>query len=157
MGDSASHRARRERIQRLLRSHEVATQEELGELLRREGLSVTQATLSRDLAKLQARRVTRRDGGTVYELPDAPARTEGPLRQARALVTTVDEGDAMVVVHTLPGGAPTVAAAIDGQRPEGVLGTLAGDDTIFVVPSKGVKPARVRKDLLTVWKKGTPS
>lgn len=158
MTDVATHRTRREVIRRLLRTHVVATQDELGELLKREGIEVTQATLSRDLARLQARRVTLPDGGTVYELNDAPApRGEEPLRAVHALVTTVDEGDAMVVVRTLPGGAPAVAAAIDSTRPGGVLGTIAGDDTIFIVPAKGVKPSRVKRDLMTVWKKGVAS
>lgn len=158
MTDVATHRARREVIRRLLRTHLVGTQDELGELLKREGIEVTQATLSRDLARLQARRVTLPDGGTVYELHDAPApRGEEPLRAVHALVTTVDDADAMVVVRTLPGGAPAVAAAIDASRPAGVLGTIAGDDTIFIVPAKGVKPARVKRDLMTVWKKGVAS
>jgi transcriptional regulator of arginine metabolism len=154
MADVATHRARREVIRRLLRTQVIATQDELGELLRRDGIEVTQATLSRDLARLKARRVTLPDGGTVYELADAPAsRGEGALRGVHTLVTTVDASDAMVVVRTLPGGAPAVAAAIDSTRPPGVLGTLAGDDTIFIVPEKGVKPGRVKRDLLSVWKK----
>ncbi|GMU60485.1 MAG: arginine repressor [Myxococcaceae bacterium] len=158
MADVATHRARREVIRRLLRTHVVGTQEELGELLKREGIEVTQATLSRDLARLQARRVTLPDGGTVYELDGAPApKGEEPLRAVHSLVTAVDDSDAMVVVRTLPGGAPAVAHAIDSTRPPGVLGTLAGDDTIFIVPRKGVRPARVKRDLLTVWKKGVAS
>jgi transcriptional regulator of arginine metabolism len=157
MVDVATHRARREVIRRLLRTHSVSTQEELGELLKREGIDVTQATLSRDLAKLMARRVTLPDGGTVYELDEAKAPASDALLGARALVMTVDESDAMVVVRTVPGGAPAVAAAIDGTRPPGVLGTIAGDDTIFIVPNKGVKPTRVKKDLLAVWKKGIES
>jgi transcriptional regulator of arginine metabolism len=158
MADVSTHRARREVIRRLLRTHVVGTQEELRELLRREGITVTQATLSRDLARLRARRVTLPDGGTVYELNDAPApKGDEPLRAVHALVTTVDDADAMVVVRTLPGGAPAVAAAIDSSRPPGVLGTIAGDDTIFLVPTKGVKPARVKKELLAVWKKGVAS
>lgn len=158
MADVATHRARREVIRRLLRTHLVATQDELGDLLRRQGIEVTQATLSRDLARLKARRVTSTEGGTVYELPDAPApRGDEQLLGVHGLVTTVDESDAMVVVRTLPGGAPAVAAAIDSTRPGGVLGTIAGDDTIFIVPAKGVKPARVKRDLLAVWKKGTES
>ncbi len=72
------------------------------------------------------------------------------------LVTTVDDADAMVVVRTLPGGASAVAAAIDSGRPSGVLATLAGDDTIFIVPTRGTRPARVAKDLRTTWKKGQP-
>lgn len=158
MADVTTHRARREVIRRMLRTHVVGTQDELGELLRREGIEVTQATLSRDLARLKARRVTLSDGGTVYELADSPATAgTGVLRDVHGLVTTVDEGDAMVVVRTLPGGAPAVAAAIDASRAMGVLGTIAGDDTIFIVPMKGVKPGRVKRDLLDVWKKGTTS
>lgn len=158
MADVATHRARREVIRRLLRTRVVNTQEDLGRLLGKEGIEVTQATLSRDLAKLKARRATLPDGGTVYELGDAAqADTFGQLRAVHHLVTTVDDSDAMVVVRTLPGGASAVAAALDANRPAGVLGTLAGDDTIFLVPLKGVKPARVKRDLLTLWKKGTAS
>jgi transcriptional regulator of arginine metabolism len=158
MADVATHRTRREVIKRLLRTHVVSTQEELGELLRREGIVATQATLSRDLAKLEARRVTFPDGGTGYELAEAPIRRkDDALRGVHSLVTTVDDGDAMVVVRTMPGGAPAVAAAIDQTRPAGVLGTIAGDDTIFLVPVKGVKPSRVKRDLLAVWKKGISS
>ena len=72
MADMATHRARREMIRQLLRTQWVTTQESLGALLKREGIDVTQATLSRDLAKMKARRVTLPDGGTVYELSDSP-------------------------------------------------------------------------------------
>ena len=158
MADVATHSARRELIRRILRTHLVATQEDLGRLLAKEGIEVNQATLSRDLARLMARRVTLPDGGTVYELAESPARRgDDALRQVHHLVTTVDEGDAMVVVRTLPGGAPAVAAAIDSSRPTGVLGTIAGDDTIFIVPARGVKPLKVKRDLLTLWKKGSAS
>ena len=158
MADVATHRARREVIRQLLRTQLVTTQETLGELLKREGIEVTQATLSRDLAKLKARRVTLPDGGTVYELSDTPV-SDGDerLRAVHHLVTTVDDSDAMVVVRTLPGGASAVAAALDGSRRTGVMGSIAGDDTIFLVPYKGVKPARVKRDLLSLWKKGVSS
>lgn len=153
MADVATHRARREVIRRILRTQLVGTQEDLGRLLEKEGIEVTQATLSRDLAKLTARRVTLPDGGTVYELPDAPVgRGDEGLRQVHALVTTVDDGDAMVVVRTVPGGAPAVAAAIDVARPPSILGTIAGDDTIFVVPARSVRPSRVKRDLVAAWK-----
>jgi transcriptional regulator of arginine metabolism len=57
-------------------------------------------------------------------------------------------------VRTLPGGASVVAIAIDKARPQGVLGTIAGDDTIFLVPTRGTRPQRVAKTLRTIWKKG---
>ena len=146
---------RRETIRKLIRSRVVGTQEELGSLLASEGYEVTQATLSRDLARLGARRAARLEGGSAYELPDAPV-AEGPdgLAQMHHLVTTIDEADALVLVRTLPGGASVVALAIDKARPQGVLGTIAGDDTIFLVPTRGTRPARVAKSLRTIWKKG---
>nr|MBA3461140.1 arginine repressor [Deltaproteobacteria bacterium] len=67
MTDSADTRARRAAIVELIRTRHVATQAELRELLSARGYDVTQATLSRDLAKLHARRASRPDGGTAYE------------------------------------------------------------------------------------------
>ncbi|MBK7859346.1 MAG: arginine repressor [Archangiaceae bacterium] len=146
---------RRETIRKLIRSRVVSTQEELGSLLASQGYEVTQATLSRDLARLGARRAARLEGGSAYELPDAPV-AEGPegLAAMHHLVTTIDEADALVLVRTLPGGASVVALAIDKARPEGVLGTIAGDDTIFLVPTRGTRPSRVAKSLRVIWKKG---
>ena len=147
--------ARRDAIRRLIRSQVVGTQEELGKLLSREGIEVTQATLSRDLGALMARRIQLPEGGTAYELDESPVgRGVEGLRAVHALVTTVDEADAMVVLHTRPGAASVVAGAIDAGRPAGVLGTIAGDDTIFIVPAKGTRPSRVANHLRTIWKKG---
>jgi len=149
--------ARREAVRRLIRSRLVGTQEELKQLLLKEGYEVTQATLSRDLGKLRARRVQLPEGGTAYELEESrvDATQEGGLRAVHALVTTVEDADAMVVVRTTPGAASVVAAAIDSHRPPGVLASLAGDDTLFIVPARGVRPSRVAKELKSLWKKGT--
>ena len=146
---------RREAVRRLIRSRVITTQEELGELLAAEGHEVTQATLSRDLARLGARRAPRVEGGSAYELPDAPV-AEDPdrLAQLHPLVTTIDEADALVLVRTQPGAASVVALAIDKARPPGVLGSVAGDDTIFLVPTRGTRPHKVAKTLRTIWKKG---
>jgi len=154
MAEAAAHRARRELIRRLLRTAVVATQDELGELLRRHGVAVTQATLSRDLARLRARRVTLPDGGTAYEVDGPAADGDAGLALVHRLVTTVEDGDALVVVRTLPGAASAVAAALDASRRKDVLGTIAGDDTIFVAPRRGVRPARLRRELALLWKKG---
>jgi transcriptional regulator of arginine metabolism len=147
--------ARRDAIRKLIRARVIGSQEELGKLLAAEGFETTQATLSRDLARLSARRVPRTEGGSAYELPDAPVAT-GPdsLAAVHHLVTTIDDADAMVIVRTQPGGASVVALAIDAARPQGVLGTLAGDDTIFLVPTRGTRPSRVAKSLRSIWKKG---
>ena len=126
---------RREAVARLLRRGHIGTQEALLSALRREGFRATQATLSRDLARLGARRVSRPGGGTVYELADE-ARDDG-VAALRGLVGSVATNGSLVVVRTRPGSAPAVARAIDLRRLDGVLGTIAGDDTIFVAPARG--------------------
>jgi transcriptional regulator of arginine metabolism len=127
-------RRRREAVSRILRGGPVATQEELLASLRREGFRVTQGTLSRDLARLGARRVSRPDG-SFYEAGDG---TPAAVAAAVAgLVSAVATNGSLVVIRTLPGSAPAVARAIDLARHAGVLGTIAGDDTVFVAPARG--------------------
>ncbi len=125
---------RRQAVARILRDARVATQEELLEALRREGFRATQATLSRDLARLSARRVSRPDG-SFYELGDGPPATAATA--VSGLVSAVDTNGSLVVVRTAPGSASAVARAIDLARLPGVLGTIAGDDTVFVAPARG--------------------
>ena len=127
-------RRRREAVSRILRAGRVATQEELLGSLRREGFRATQGTLSRDLARLGARRVSRPEG-SFYEPGDgAPAAVAAAVA---GLVSAVATNGSLVVIRTLPGSAPAVARAIDLARPAGVLGTISGDDTVFVAPGKG--------------------
>ncbi len=137
---SAETRKRRDEIRRLIAGRPVATQEELRELLLARGHAVTQATLSRDLAQLGARRVALPAGGTAYELGDAP-----PL--LADLVRAIDDNGSLVVVHTHPGAAQVVAGAVDRARLPEVLGTIAGDDAIFLAPARGVTAARLTRRL----------
>lgn len=134
---------RRIAIRELIASRHVATQEELRELLAERGFDVTQATLSRDLAQLGARRVAQPTGGTSYELPDAPR--PGPL--LGDLVRTIADNGTLVVVHTTPGAAQVVAGALDRARVPEVLGTIAGDDAIFIAPARGISTSRVIRKL----------
>jgi transcriptional regulator of arginine metabolism len=129
-----SPKRRREAVARLVRQGHIGTQEALLSALRREGFRATQATLSRDLARLGARRALRPEGGAVYELAEEGA--DAGLSALRGLVLSVTANGWLVVVRTRPGSAPAVARAVDLARLEGVLGTLAGDDTIFVAPSR---------------------
>ncbi len=129
-----SPQRRREAAARLLRRGRIGTQEALLAALRREGYRATQATLSRDLARLGARRLSRPEGGAIYELADEDA--DAGLGALRGLVGSVTANGSLVVVRTRPGSAPAVARAIDLRRLDGVLGTIAGDDTIFVAPAR---------------------
>ena len=146
--------ARRKAIRQVLRTSRVGTQEELRAELVGRGYEVTQATLSRDLSQLRARRVTLPDVGSVYEIDDLKAENgTDDLGTVRDLVTGVEESIALVVVMTAPGTASAVALAIDRARAADVLGTIAGDDTIFVAPSRTSTVAAVAKRLRKTWKK----
>jgi transcriptional regulator of arginine metabolism len=147
--------ARHEVIRRLIRSQRIATQEELVGLLAREGFEVTQATLSRDLAQLGALRVSRPEG-TVYELdvPTLSAPTQR-LHELGQLITAWADNETLVVLRTPPGAAPSVALAIDSSRLPECLGTLAGDDTIFAAPARGVTTKRLAHRLRTIFGRET--
>jgi transcriptional regulator of arginine metabolism len=131
---------RRDAVARILRTRRIGTQEALLEALARQGLRATQATLSRDLTRLGARRVSRPDGA-FYEV-DGPA-TEDGLAALRGLVVAIDTNASLVVVRTAAGAASAVARAVDDARLPEVLGTIAGDDTIFVAPAGALRPRRL--------------
>lgn len=148
--------ARREAARRLIRTRIVSTQEELRELLAAEGFDVTQATLSRDLSRLGAKRVALPTGGSAYEIDGIePVDGEEVLRAVATMVSLLDDTDTLVVVHTPPGAAPSVALALDQSRLDGIAGTIAGDDTIFIAPEKGTTPADLSNRLRALWMKGS--
>jgi transcriptional regulator of arginine metabolism len=124
---------RRQRLLELLEEGFVGTQEEIVVKLADEGFRATQATVSRDLDDVGA--VRRHDNGrTTYGLPERNGPPTGFGRRVfTELVRELAVSGNMVVVRTFPGMAPTVAAVLDQEHLEGILGTIAGDDTVFVV------------------------
>lgn len=125
---------RRQRaIADLIREHVLTSQEELAERLASLGFAVTQATISRDLEQLGAAKV-RRDGQLSYALPEI-ARNGGPPGLAAVLrewVRTIEPAANLVVIKTPPGSAQLVGFALDNSALEEIVGTICGDDTIFV-------------------------
>ena len=128
---------RRRRIRKLIGEGSITSQAELVELLETEGFPVTQATVSRDLDALGAIKVRDDAGGVFYSTAASPEElTEAEIRLRRAVNDFVEElavSDNMVVIHTPPGAAHLVAGAIDAAQVTGVLGTIAGDDTLMVI------------------------
>ena len=131
-----SKRKRQEAILSLIARHQIATQEELVDRLQRVGIVTTQATVSRDIAELGLVRVGGPD--THYVRPQealgaaSPAGREEHLRRLlRDLALTVRRGQGFAVMTTTPGSANSLASAIDAADWPEVIGTIAGDDTIF--------------------------
>jgi transcriptional regulator of arginine metabolism len=133
---------RREEIRRILRTHRVSTQQELAERLAAAGIDITQATLSRDLAELGVLRVSRPEGA-IYELEPVAAQANPQLAELGETVLSLRENESLVVLRTRPGMASALALAIDNARLPECLGTLAGDDTIFATPARGVPTRRL--------------
>ena len=148
----AERTARRQAIRRLLTSREISTQDELGELLSREGFTVTQATLSRDLASVGAVRAALPGGGTRYALEEAPS-SHLRARELGELILDIDDNGMLVAIRTVPGAASAVASAVDGLRLPGLLGTVAGDDTLFCAPARKQTARALRTSLLSLFGK----
>lgn len=132
-------------VRKIIAAGAVASQEELRLELSRQGCRVTQATLSRDLKDLGAAWVPGPGGGR-YALSAQGAMP--PLKRLLgAGVLEIASNEALVLVRTLPGAAGTVAEYIDSQRFPEVLGTVAGDNTVLVIPSS-VRKLRPLHELL---------
>jgi len=126
-------RDRHAQILAILRKNRVTSQESLREFLHQQGTEVTQATLSRDIRELRLVKVPAADGTGHYSLPEEWESTPPLESLLPTLFLSADGVDHLLVIHTMKGGAQTVAAAIDWEEWPEVLGTLAGDDTILIV------------------------
>lgn len=125
--------ARHLAIKQILAHKAVGTQEDLSKALRKAGFEVTQATLSRDLKELGVGRVNTTDGTRYVLQPEAE---EQKLRAFLGFeIEGIDSNESVIVVKTLPGRAQGVAEIIDGLRHPLILGTIAGDNTIFITPT----------------------
>ena len=141
MNAPQSKAARQARIGELIDAHEIESQTQLLELLAGDGLSVTQATLSRDLEDIGAHKVRTEVGHARYvRTPDgtwSPVSTERPsprlARLVTELLTGIDYAENLVVLRTPPGAASFLASAVDRAALPDVVGTIAGDDTILVI------------------------
>ena len=140
---------RRTQIVDLLRNGEVETQDDLRRKLAHRGIHVTQATVSRDIEELGL--VKTRTG---YRLPDA-VDPRVSLQPTLAIVlkeflTEARSAANLVVVKTRPGNAHSVAAALDANPWEEVVGTIAGDDTIFIATPTSHQAELIRKKILAL-------
>lgn len=146
-----SKQQRQHRIARALADHAVSSQSQLVELLAGEGVTATQATVSRDLDDLGAVKVRIAGGETVYAVPELPTEHHVPEDHLRRVlgewVVEVEHSHNLVVLRTPPGSAHVVASALDRTGLPGAIGTVAGDDTLIVVASEKTTGAQLAAEL----------
>ena len=163
---STSRTARQHRIIEILGQRSIRSQPELLDLLAEDGIEVTQATLSRDLVEIGAEKV-RVGKQLVYAVPgeggDRTVRvaldgeeTTGRLAQrCHELLVSADVSANLVVLRTPPGAANFLASAIDHTSVRGVVGTIAGDDTIMVITTSAKASRTVAQRLMAFTRKET--
>lgn len=138
-------------VARIIEEHAVHNQMELVELLAGEGVVATQATVSRDLDDLGAIKVRVPGGESAYAIPELPKEQVAPEDHLRRVfgdwVVEVSCSLNLVVLRTPPGSAHVVGSALDRAGLDGILGTVAGDDTLMVVCSEAVGGTRVAEVL----------
>lgn len=144
---TAERKKRHLRILELISTRRIGTQEELAEALRLEGWSVTQSSVSRDITSLG---LVKADGSYVRPARALKDPNDPDERRIAESVLAVDPaGDGLLIIHTPPGEANRVAVALDRLAWTELLGTIAGDDTIFVA----VRDGKAQREVLRRLKK----
>lgn len=152
---------RQQAISRIIAANTVSSQPQLQRLLAENGIDATQATVSRDLEELGAVKVRVAGGESRYAIPEYEPDRIAPSEQLRRVlsewVAEVSHSGPLVVVRTPPGCAHVVGSALDRSGMKGMIGTVAGDDTLLCVASEelgGKKLADQIRTLAGVTKKG---
>jgi transcriptional regulator of arginine metabolism len=150
-----SNQARRRLIREFIIEGEVYSQNQLMELLRDNGIEVTQATVSRDLEELGAIRRRGNEGDLKYFLEGVEKILSQP--RSRSLIKSAQTSGNIVVLHTPPGGAQLLASDIDSATQLGrikkAIGTIAGDDTVLVISSSSNGGAALQKEIEEYYQK----
>jgi transcriptional regulator of arginine metabolism len=128
-------------IKEIVATKQIVSQDVLRRELKKRGCDVTQATLSRDMKELGVSRIVSSAGGQYAMQALAEVQALRPLVNAEVL--SIDSNEGMIVVHTLPGCANTVGEFIDVQKHPDVIGTVAGDNTLLIIPSSQRKTKQV--------------
>ncbi|WRS29864.1 arginine repressor [Actinomycetaceae bacterium MB13-C1-2] len=148
--------ARHDAIRNVLSTRQITSQEELRKALAAQGFETVQATLSRDLSELRAVKVRGSQGQSTYQIVDDDGRSPSAVEPSAArlarwcqeLLVGADCAQNILVLRTPAGAANMLGAAIDSARLKYVVGTLAGDDTIFTVCRDESSALALRQELL---------
>ncbi len=125
--------SRQNKIIELIRKHNIETQEELADFLTQAGFAVTQATISRDIRELKLMKVPMEDGRQKYGILQSQTTglNEKFVRVLRDAFLSMEKAQNILVIKTVSGMAMAAAAALDSLSVEGIVGSIAGDDTIM--------------------------
>lgn len=132
-------------IEKIITGENISSQELLLKRLRAKGISCAQATLSRDLRQLGAGRIADGKGGYRYALTDnsgGPVVLTGNI-QLLPVIRDIIDARGLIVIKTLPGNASNTAFYIDNSSRYEIAGTIAGDDTVLIIPRDGITNSQI--------------
>lgn len=140
-------------IREIIQNQCIGSQDELLRALEKRGIAVTQATLSRDLKQMQIVKAATREGGYMYVMPDVAvilkdSASGSVITPQNPHVRSIECSTVLIVIRTKPGHAGVIASDIDNAALPEVMGTLAGDDTVLIVPRGGYTTAQVAEALM---------
>lgn len=142
-------------IKRIITAEKIASQEELLHKLQAEGFDFTQATVSRDLKLLQAGKKPDPDKGSVFFITEtdlgSSSKTTIDTRLLLSGISSVLFANNFGVVKTLPGYASSIAVHIDKHSRFEIIGTIAGDDTILLIPGQNITHSEMKSALRIVF------
>lgn len=131
---------RQRMIRKILGRKQVHNQDELLALLNEEGIRTTQATLSRDLKEMRVVKLHKQDGGYFFSLPVETMHVVPDASHSVSGIVSLEISGQLAVIHTRPGYANMLGAVIDSTVGTGVMGTIAGDDTLLLILRKETTP-----------------
>ncbi|MDD6763812.1 MAG: arginine repressor [Clostridiales bacterium] len=144
---------RQNKIITIVKNAPVHTHDELIEMLRAEGFNVTQATVSRDIKEIGLIKVPAQDGSSVYSVPE-PASEPNKTRVEMVAdsIKRVTAAYHTIVINTYPGMASAVAAAIDSSFHSEIIGSIAGDDAVFIITESPEGALELEKRIKNTFK-----
>lgn len=148
--------SRLETLKLIISTQQIGSQEELLSVLKKEGFTLTQATLSRDLKQLKVAKASTLSGNYIYVLPNetmyrrvSKATSENNISITSGLISLRFSGN-LGVIKTRPGYASAIAWNIDHSDFKHILGTIAGDDTIFIAMAEGATREEVSQEINSI-------
>jgi len=147
-------------IRKAIKDHSISSLEDLKNILEKSGIVATQATLSRDMKALKIVKSPDLDGNYIYAfqgMHNYSSELEKPINEnefpSKATMSTIEFSGNLAVLKTRPGYAMGIASDIDSLASDEILGTIAGDDTILLIPREGI----TRKEVLSALQKIIPN
>ena len=137
-------------IRKLIESELISSQEELLFRLKEMNVEATQSTLSRDLKFMKVAKIPHKEKGYIYVIPESIQNEQREEKVSAIIILSIDFSGNMAVIKTLPGYANAVTVLIDSENYFEILGTIAGDDTIFIVMREGVSRSELIEALTSV-------